>query len=68
MLYTTRILSPELNTFIQLDVVKRGPKVYIRGTNPKIRMHHEVELHLKQACSYLMYFGNDFERFLREAV
>ena len=25
-------------------------------------------MHLKQACSYLIYFGNDFERFLREAL
>ena len=68
MLFTTRMLSQDLNTFIQYDVVKRGPKVYIRGSNPKIRLHHEVELHLKQASSYLMYYGNDFERFLREAI
>lgn len=31
-------------------------------------MFSEVELHLKQACSYLMYYGNDFERFLRESL
>lgn len=68
MLYSTRLQSYELNTFVQIDVVKRGPKVYIRGTNTKIRMLHEVEMHLKQACSYLMYYGNDFERFLKEAL
>jgi hypothetical protein len=31
-------------------------------------MDSEVELHLKQACSYLMYFGNDFSRFLQESL
>ena len=25
-------------------------------------------MHLKQACSYLMYYGNDFERFLSESL
>ncbi len=47
MLYSTRLHSYELNTHVQIEVVKRGPKVYIRGTNPKIRMYHEVEMHLK---------------------
>lgn len=64
MLYTTRLHSYELNTQVTVDVVKRGVKVFIRATNPRLKMNSEVELHLKQACSYLMYFGNDFSRFL----
>ena len=51
-----------------IEVVKRGLKVFIRAHNSKMRYSSEVELHLKQACSYLMYFGNDFDRFIRDAL
>ncbi len=51
-----------------IEVVKRGLKVFIRASNTKMRYQSEVELHLKQACSYLMYFGNDFDRFIRDAL
>jgi hypothetical protein len=51
-----------------VEVVKRGLKVFIRANNSKLRYQSEVELHLKQACSYLMYFGNDFEKFIKDAL
>ncbi len=51
-----------------VEVIKRGLKVFIKASNSKLRYQSEVELHLKQACSYLMYFGNDFDRFLRDAL
>jgi hypothetical protein len=67
-LFLTRIHSYELNSLMTIEVVKRGLKVFIRAHNSKLRYSSEVELHLKQACSYLMYFGNDFDRFIRDAL
>ena len=52
-----------------LEIVKKGAhKVFIRAWNRKEGVSSEIELHLKQACSYLKHFGNDFERFVRDAI
>lgn len=59
----------EIDAIMSLEVVRRGShKVFIRAWNKKLVISSEVELHLKQACSYLMYYGNDFERFIRETI
>ena len=68
-LYKTRLYSDPAQALLTVEVVKRGQsKVFIRAWNTKLRLRGEVELHLKQACSYLMWYQNDFDRFLREAL
>ncbi len=52
-----------------VEIFKRGNlKVFIRAWNIKLQLRSEIQLHLKQACSYLMYYGNDFDRFVNEAL
>lgn len=59
----------EVDAILSVEVVRKGThKVFIRAWNSKLLINSEVELHLKQACSYLMYYGNDFERFIRETI
>ena len=68
-LYKTRLYSDVLNALMTVEVVKRGlSKVFVRAWNTSLKLSGEFELHLKQACSYLMWYGNDFERFIREAL
>jgi hypothetical protein len=68
-LYRNKVFIEEIGAPMNLEVVKRGSqKVFIRAWNTKLLIRSEVELHLKQACSYLMYYGNDFDRFIRETV
>ena len=68
-LYKTRLYSDAANALLNVEVIKRGhSKVFVRAWNTKLRLSGEVELHLKQACSYLMWYQNDFDRFLREAL
>jgi hypothetical protein len=68
-LYKTRMFVDEIQTVMTVEVLRKGPyKVLIRAWNKKLDFYSEVELHLKQACSYLIYFENDFERFIGESV
>ncbi|TNV73978.1 hypothetical protein FGO68_gene13238 [Halteria grandinella] len=68
-LFKSKMFVDEVDAFMTIEVVRKGThKVFIRAWNNKLLMKSEVELHLKQACSYLMYYGNDFERFIKETI
>ncbi len=47
-LYQTRVYSEELNCLLQIDITKKGHhRVFIRGSNPKLKIHSEIEMHVK---------------------